>query len=54
MLTLFRIVLLKVQRKLRMPIISDSFTAEKMSKALQLDRYGCDSHMTLNKSLLLP
>lgn len=36
-----------------MPVISDRFTVEKMSKALGLDRYRCDSHMTLNKSLLL-
>lgn len=51
MLTLFFIILLKAQRKLTLAAISDSFTVEKMSKALGLGKYGCDSHMTLNKSL---
>lgn len=53
MLTIFFIILLKSQRKLTLAVISDSFTVEKMSKALGLGRYGCDSHMTLDKSLFL-
>lgn len=50
---LFFAFLFQAPRKLTMAATSDSFTTEKMSKALGLDRYGCDSHMTFSKSGLL-
>lgn len=50
---LFFAFLFKAPRKLTMAASSDSFTTEKLSKALGLDKYGCDSHMTFSKSGLL-
>lgn len=47
------LTLLRVPRRLLMPVISDSFTVEKTSEASGLDRHGCGSHMTLDRSLLL-
>lgn len=51
-LTPFCVILLRAQRKLTL-VAERCLTVQNTLKALGLDRYGCDSHMTLNESLLL-